>query len=81
MIGSSRDRQRGRKREKREREKETEKELEFLSVRAPSRIPLALALIKPLRSRVYSTRKWREREGARDERTGKRRKTLFSVVR
>lgn len=75
------DREAERERKEREREKETEKELEFLSVRAPSRIPLALALIKPLRSRVYSTRKWREREGARDERTGKRRKTLFSVVR
>lgn len=36
-------------------------------MRAPSHVPLALALIKPLRSRVYSTRKWRERERARDE--------------
>lgn len=45
-----------------------ERELEFLLVSAPFRVPLALALIKPLRSRVYSTRKWRERERERERR-------------
>lgn len=85
---AARETDRGTEREKRVRKREgvrgTERELEFLLVHAPSRVPLALALIKPLRSRVYSTRKWREREGARDERREDRkaeRKTLFSVVR
>lgn len=72
LIGSSRDRQKG-QRDRREREREGEREneegeLEFLLVSAPFRVPLALALIKPLRSRVYSTRKWREREGTRETR-------------
>lgn len=61
--------------------RETEKELQFLLVpRFFSRPSCAHTYKAPSLARIYSTRKWRGREGARDERTVKRRKTLFSVV-
>jgi len=79
-----RERERERERKRGEREKggrrEQRKSYSSFWCRASSHVPLALTLKAPSLARIYSTRKWREREGARNERTVKQRKTLFSVV-
>lgn len=88
LIGSSRDRQkRDRETEERERGREREGEGDEEGARVPfgersfSRPSCARTYKAPSLARIFDSEVARKRGSARDERTGKRRKTLFSVVR